>query len=460
MPNGISILDMAKMKSKTVYLCSACGDDHPKWNGQCPSCNEWGTLSEYKVSNKKKFQKNGIKKDSQTLEDILIRDESKRLSVGIPEMDRVLGGGLLSGTLILLGGNPGIGKSTLALQILPAFDQSVLYISAEESESQVGIRAKRLGVNSKNLHLSSENNIDSILDQISIIHPKLVVIDSIQTVFSDELDSLPGSVSQIRECGQRLLQLAKQENISVMIIGHVTKEGIIAGPKMLEHMVDTVLYLEGDDRYDHRILRSVKNRFGTTNEVGIFQMEEKGLIEVNNPSELFLSERQNDITGSVIFSSLEGSRPILVEIQALVSNANFGTPQRNVNGFDYKRLAMLLAVLEKRLGILMGTKDVFINLVGGLKVNDPAADLSVISAVASSANNKLISESVVLIGEVGLGGEVRSVSGLNMRIKEAESLGFKNVIAPSSSVNRITKDFKKIKITGVSNVNEAFQKLF
>ena len=448
------------MKSKTVYLCSACGDDHPKWNGQCPSCNEWGTLSEYKVSNKKQFQKNGIKKDSQKLEDVLIKGESKRLSVGIPEMDRVLGGGLLSGTLILLGGNPGIGKSTLALQILPSFDQAVLYISAEESESQVGLRAQRLGVNSTNLHLSSENNIDSIFNQISIVHPKLVVIDSIQTVFNDELDSLPGSVSQIRECGQRLLQLAKQENISVIIIGHVTKEGIIAGPKMLEHMVDTVLYLEGDDRYDHRILRSAKNRFGTTNEVGIFQMEEKGLIEVNNPSELFLSERQNDITGSVIFSSLEGSRPILVEIQALVSNANFGTPQRNVNGFDYKRLAMLLAVLEKRLGILMGTKDVFINLVGGLKVNDPAADLSVISAVASSANNKLISDSVVLIGEVGLGGEVRSVNGLNVRIKEAESLGFKHVIAPISSVNRIKKDSKKIKVTGVSNVNEAFKKLF
>ena len=451
---------MAKMKSKIVYLCSACGNDHPKWNGQCPSCNEWGTLSEYKVSNKKQFQKNGIKKDSQKLEDVLIKGESKRLSVAIPEMDRVLGGGLLSGTLILLGGNPGIGKSTLALQILPSFDQAVLYISAEESESQVGLRAQRLGVNSTNLHLSSENNIDSILNQISIVHPKLVVIDSIQTVFNDELDSLPGSVSQIRECGQRLLQLAKQENISVIIIGHVTKEGIIAGPKMLEHMVDTVLYLEGDDRYDHRILRSAKNRFGTTNEVGIFQMEEKGLIEVNNPSELFLSERQNDITGSVIFSSLEGSRPILVEIQALVSNANFGTPQRNVNGFDYKRLAMLLAVLEKRLGILMGTKDVFINLVGGLKVNDPAADLSVISAVASSANNKLISDSVVLIGEVGLGGEVRSVNGLNVRIKEAESLGFKHVIAPISSVNRIKKDSKKIKVTGVSNVNEAFKKLF
>ena len=451
---------MAKMKSKIVYLCSACGNDHPKWNGQCPSCNEWGTLSEYKVSNKKQFQKNGIKRDSQKLEDVLIKGESKRLSVGIPEMDRVLGGGLLSGTLILLGGNPGIGKSTLALQILPSFDQAVLYISAEESESQVGLRAQRLGVSSTNLHLSSENNIDSILNQISIVHPKLVVIDSIQTVFNDELDSLPGSVSQIRECGQRLLQLAKQENISVIIIGHVTKEGIIAGPKMLEHMVDTVLYLEGDDRYDHRILRSAKNRFGATNEVGIFQMEEKGLIEVKNPSELFLSERQNDITGSVIFSSLEGSRPILVEIQALVSNANFGTPQRNVNGFDYKRLAMLLAVLEKRLGVLMGTKDVFINLVGGLKINDPAADLSVISAVASSAKNKLISDSIVLIGEVGLGGEVRSVSGLNVRIKEAESLGFKHVIAPLSSVNRIKKDSKKIKVTGVSNVNEAFQKLF
>ncbi len=451
---------MAKMKSKIVYLCSACGNDHPKWNGQCPSCNEWGTLKEYKVSNKKQFQKNGIKRDSQKLEDVLIKGESKRLSVGIPEMDRVLGGGLLSGTLILLGGNPGIGKSTLALQILPSFDQAVLYISAEESESQVGLRAQRLGVSSTNLHLSSENNIDSILNQISIVHPKLVVIDSIQTVFNDELDSLPGSVSQIRECGQRLLQLAKQENISVIIIGHVTKEGIIAGPKMLEHMVDTVLYLEGDDRYDHRILRSVKNRFGATNEVGIFQMEEKGLIEVKNPSELFLSERQNDITGSVIFSSLEGSRPILVEIQALVSNANFGTPQRNVNGFDYKRLAMLLAVLEKRLGVLMGAKDVFINLVGGLKVNDPAADLSVISAVASSAKNKLISDSIVLIGEVGLGGEVRSVSGLNVRIKEAESLGFKHVIAPLSSVNRIKKDSKKIKVTGVSNVNEAFQKLF
>ena len=336
----------------------------------------------------------------------------------------------------------------------------MLYVSAEESEDQVGLRARRLGVNSKTLHLSSENRIEGILDQISLVQSELVVVDSIQTVFSDELDSLPGSVSQIRECGQQLLQLSKQRNIAVIIVGHVTKEGIIAGPKMLEHMVDTVLYLEGDDRHDHRVLRSAKNRFGTTNEVGIFQMEAGGLVEVDNPSELFLAERQDDITGSTIFPSLEGSRPILVEVQALVSNANFGTPQRNVNGFDFKRLAMLLAVLEKRLGTHMGTKDVFVNLVGGLKVDDPAADLAVITAVASGARDKLISESVVLIGEVGLGGEVRSVSRLDARISEAKSLGFKSVIAPAANVKRMKKAPKGIKIFGVSNVGEAFQHLF
>ena len=451
---------MAKIKSKTVYLCSACGNDHPKWNGQCPSCNEWGTLSEYKVSNKKRSRKNGLVKESQTLEDVLTNGEVQRISLGISEMDRVLGGGILPGSLILLGGNPGIGKSTLALQILPAFEKPVLYISAEESEAQVGLRAKRLGVSSKQLHLSAENNIDLILDQVSLVKPELVVMDSIQTIFSDQLDSLPGSVSQISECGQQFLQLAKQQDIAIIIIGHVTKEGVIAGPKMLEHMVDTVLYLEGDDKDDHRILRSAKKRFGTTNEVGIFRMENNGLIEVDNPSELFLSERQNNINGSTIFPSLEGSRPILVDIQALASNANFGTPQRNVNGFDYKRLAMLLAVLEKRLGVQIGTKDVFVNLVGGLKVNDPAADLSVISAVASSVKDQLISDSVVLIGEVGLGGEVRSVSGLDTRINESKSLGFKTIIAPRSNVKRLKDLPKSIEIFGISNVVEAFHKLF
>jgi DNA repair protein RadA/Sms len=308
--------------------------------------------------------------------------------------------------------------------------------------------------------LSSENRIEGILDQISLIKPELVVVDSIQTIFSSELDSLPGSTSQIRECGQQLLQLTKQLNIAVIIIGHVTKEGIIAGPKMLEHMVDTVLYLEGDERHDHRILRSAKNRFGTTNELGIFQMKTNGLVQVDNPSELFLAERQNDITGSTIFPSLEGSRPILVEVQALVSNANFGTPQRNVNGFDFKRLAMLLAVLEKRLGTNMGTKDVFVNLVGGLKVDDPAADLAVITAVASAARDQLLSNSVVLIGEIGLGGEVRSVSRLETRINEAKSLGFKTVIAPAANVKRISKHVKRIKVSGISSVGEAFQILF
>ena len=433
---------MPQLKSKTVYLCSACGNDHPKWHGQCPSCNEWGTLGEFKVSKKRKKGSGGLARDSRKLSDILQGEEVKRIPTGIAEMDRVLGGGLLPGSLILLGGNPGIGKSTLALQILPAFTKPVLYVSAEESEEQIGLRARRLNVNSDSLHLSSENRIEGILDQISLIQPELVVIDSIQTVFSDALDSLPGSVSQIRE------------------FGHVTKEGVIAGPKMLEHMVDVVLYIEGDDRHDHRILRSAKNRFGTSNEVGIFQMESNGLIEVKNPSELFLAERRDDISGSTIFPSLEGSRPILVEVQALVSNANFGTPQRNVNGFDFKRLAMLLAVLEKRLGILMGTKDVFVNLVGGLKIDDPAADLAVITAVASSARDKLLPKSVILIGEVGLGGEVRSVSRLDTRINEAKSLGFKSVIAPTANVKRIKTQPKGIKISGVANVGEAFHLLF
>ena len=451
---------MGQLKSKTVYLCSACGDDHPKWNGQCPSCNEWGTLSEFKVSKKRKENSNGLAQETKNLDDILKDGEIKRISLGIIEVDRVLGGGLLPGSLILLGGNPGIGKSTLAIQVLPAFNNPVLYVSAEESEDQVAIRANRLKVNSKQLHLSSENRIEGILDQVSLVQPELLIIDSIQTIFSDELDSLPGSISQIRECGQQLLQLSKQKGIAVIIIGHVTKEGVIAGPKMLEHMVDTVLYLEGDDRHDHRILRSAKNRFGATNEVGIFHMNENGLVEVENPSELFLAERRNDITGSTIFPSLEGTRPILVEVQALVSNANFGTPQRNVNGFDFKRLAMLLAVLEKRIGTHMGTKDVFINLVGGLKIDDPAADLAVISAVASSSRDKLIKESVVLIGEVGLGGEVRSVSRLKERINEAKSLGFKSVIAPAANLKRMKDRIKGVDITGVTNVGEVFHHLF
>ena len=451
---------MARNKSRTVYLCSSCGQDFPKWNGQCPSCQEWGTLSEYKVSKNQKTSLNGKKKDAQSLEDILHKEEEHRTSVGIKEVDRVLGGGVLSGSMILLGGSPGIGKSTLALQILSPFDQNVLYASAEESEEQIALRAKRLGVLASNIHLCSENRIDEILNHVTLLKPKLLIIDSIQTIFSENIDSLPGSVSQIRECGQKLLQLAKDEKIAILVIGHVTKEGIIAGPKMLEHMVDTVLYLEGDERHDHRILRSVKNRFGTTNEVGIFQMTTNGLDEVKNPSELFLAERRIDITGSTIFPSLEGTRPILVEIQSLVSTANFNAPQRNVNGFDFKRLSMLLAVLEKRMGYKMGMKDVFVNLVGGLKINDPAADLSVISALASSEKDQLINDSVILIGEVGLGGEIRSVTKLEDRLKESIALGFTEVVAPKASIDRLKEKPKGIKLHPVSHVVEAFRIIF
>ena len=451
---------MARNKSRTVYLCSSCGQDFPKWNGQCPSCKEWGTLSEYKVSKNQKTSLNGKKKDAQSLEDILHKKEEYRTSVGIKEVDRVLGGGVLSGSMILLGGSPGIGKSTLALQILSPFDQNVLYASAEESEEQIALRAKRLEVLASNIHLCSENRIDEILNHVTLLKPKLLIIDSIQTIFSENIDSLPGSVSQIRECGQKLLQLAKDEKITILVIGHVTKEGIIAGPKMLEHMVDTVLYLEGDERHDHRILRSVKNRFGTTNEVGIFQMTTNGLDEVKNPSELFLAERRIDITGSTIFPSLEGTRPILVEIQSLVSVANFNAPQRNVNGFDFKRLSMLLAVLEKRMGYKMGMKDVFVNLVGGLKINDPAADLSVISALASSEKDQLINDSVILIGEVGLGGEIRSVTKLEDRLKESIALGFTEVVAPKASIDRLKEKPKGIKLYPVSHVVEAFRIIF
>ena len=296
-----------------------------------------------------------------------------------------------------MGGSPGVGKSTLALHVCSGIDRKALYISAEESEEQVALRARRLGVNPNQLFLSGENELDGIISHIDRIQPELVIVDSIQTVMNSGLDSLPGSPSQIRDCGQRLLEISKQKNVTILIVGHVTKEGTIAGPKMLEHMVDTVLYMEGDDRYDHRILRSAKNRFGATHEVGIFNMDSEGLKEVGNPSEMFLAERSVNIPGTSIYPSLEGTRPILVEVQALVSNANFGTPQRNVNGFDYKRLAMLIAVLEKRIGLAKGSKDVFVNLVGGLRVDDPAADLSIISSIASSTMDKPVEENIVLL---------------------------------------------------------------
>ena len=375
------------------------------------------------------------------------------------EADRVLGGGLLPGSLLLLGGSPGVGKSTLALHICSGVNKPILYVSAEESEEQVAIRAKRISVKPDNLHLSSENDLNGILMHIDRISPAMVIIDSIQTIVNSDLDSLPGSPSQIRDCGQKFLEVSKQNNVIIMIIGHVTKEGTIAGPKMLEHMVDTVLYLEGDDRYEHRILRAAKNRFGATNEVGIFHMNEDGLNEVSNPSEMFLSERSKNIPGTCIYPSLEGTRPILIEVQALVSTANFGTPQRNVNGFDLRRLSMLLAVLEKRMELVMGIKDVFINLVGGLKVDDPAADLSILCAIASSFMDKSIDETIVFVGEIGLAGEIRSISRLGHRLAEVSALGFSGAVVPSASMNgKLEKH--NLKIYPVDTVRQAFDILF
>ena len=449
---------MPKIKTKTVYLCSSCGDDHPKWNGQCPSCNEWGTLSEFKVSKDRKIINQKSEKPID-LKSAYNTPQLERFLTKINEIDRVLGGGILPGSIILLGGNPGIGKSTLALQLLSKLKKISLYVSAEESKDQVAIRADRLLIDSSHVHISSENNIDYILDQCVQLKPSLLIIDSIQTIYNDRLDALPGSVSQIRECGQQLLQFAKQNNTSILIIGHVTKEGTIAGPKMLEHMVDTVLYLEGDDRQDHRILRSDKNRFGNTHEVGIFQMEVNGLTEVSNPSELFLSERQNKAPGSSIFPSVEGTRPILLEVQALVADSNFSTSQRNINGIDFKRLSMILAVLEKRLGLHLSKKDVFVNIVGGLKIEDPAIDLAVIGAIASSYNEKILNQALAVFGEVGLGGEIRSVTKVENRINEAQSLGFSQIIIPKSNFDRLKRDSKS-NVIGVSNVGEALHRMF
>jgi DNA repair protein RadA/Sms len=449
---------MAQFKTKTAYLCSACGDDFPKWHGQCPSCKEWSTLSEFKVSGKKNGRTT-TPRDSKNLSDVLSAEQKDRIPTGLGEADCVLGGGLLPGSLILLGGSPGVGKSTLALHVCSGIDRKALYISAEESEEQVALRARRLGVNPNQLFLSGENELDGIISHIDRIQPELVIVDSIQTIMNSGLDSLPGSPSQIRDCGQRLLEISKQKNVTILIVGHVTKEGTIAGPKMLEHMVDTVLYMEGDDRYDHRILRSAKNRFGATHEVGIFNMDSEGLKEVGNPSEMFLAERSVNIPGTSIYPSLEGTRPILVEVQALVSNANFGTPQRNVNGFDYKRLGMLIAVLEKRIGLAMGSKDVFVNLVGGLRVDDPAADLSIISSIASSTMDKPVEENIVLLGEVGLAGEIRSISKLEHRLAEASALGFKTAIIPSASVNEKLRKIK-IDLQPVKFVKDAFRILF
>ena len=448
---------MAKASIKTVFLCSECGNDFSKWHGKCPACNEWGTLKEYTPpAGGQRGKGRANIPPLLSLEDILTNGDSERATTGISELDRVLGGGFLRGSVVLLGGNPGIGKSTLALQAAAAVGGTTLYVSAEESQEQIALRAKRLGASGEKVSITSENRWEGIEEQISLLKPEYFVIDSIQTIFTERGDALPGAISQVRECGQKILDVCKSRGTTAIIIGHVTKEGVIAGPRMLEHMVDTVLYLEGDTRHDYRLLRAEKNRFGSTNEVGVFEMTGEGMREVKNPSEMFLAERQSDAAGSAVFPSMEGTRPILVEIQALVSNASFGTPQRNVTGFDLRRLSMLLAVLEKRLGVIVGTSDVFVNVVGGMRIDEPAADLAVISAVASSKKDQAVPSDTVLMGEIGLAGELRSIAGMDGRLKEAKRLGFKQAVVPHKGAKKV----QGLHLTTCRTVSEAFKAIF
>jgi len=422
-------------KEKTYFECGSCGHLSPKWLGVCPGCEEWNTFSEKKIV-KEHTKKHKI--DISSPGDAAIRlsevklGNRERISTNLQEFDRVLGGGLTRGSFSLLGGDPGIGKSTLMLQVAhkcPGL--KILYIAGEESASQIKQRARRIGLNGDNLYVSSSTEVKHVINQARSVLPDLLVIDSIQTLFSDELSSLPGSVQQVRECSAMLQQIAKKENITTLMIGHVTKEGDIAGPRILEHMVDTVLQFEGDKNHLYRLLRCVKNRFGPAQEVGVFEMKEGGLEEVSNPSALFLSDTTNDVSGNSITCIMEGTRPILVEVQALVSPSSYGTPQRTASGFDQRRLSLLIAVLEKRAGLSYTGQDVYLNIAGGLKISDPAADLAVVSALVSSLKDRVVDSSTLFIGEVGLGGEVRKVSFPEQRLREAAKMGMKKAVTPN-----------------------------
>jgi DNA repair protein RadA/Sms len=445
-------------KTKIKYICSNCGFESLKWLGKCPECDSWNTLSEEIVEVSKKTLQS-IKKDSKIykLDDISAQEED-RILTKISEFDRVLGGGLMPGSVILLAGDPGIGKSTLALQSTAFINDTVLYVSGEESEKQIKLRSSRLNIISDSLFILSETELNQILSIADKIKPKVVFIDSIQTVYKNHLENSPGTITQIRECTVSLIEYAKTKNVVVILIGHVNKEGNIAGPKILEHMVDTVIQFEGELNHSFRILRANKNRFGSTNEIGVFEMRENGLKEVENPSELFLSEREKAIPGSVVTAMIEGSRPILIEVQALVTPSNYGYPQRVSNGFDQRRLSILLAVLEKRCGLRVSATNVFINIVGGIKITEPAADLAVCMSIASSIRDQSIDSQTMLIGEVGLGGELRSVSSIDKRIAEAEKLGFNNVFLPSNNLKGLNKS-EKIKTTALESLNQAIEKL-
>ena len=444
-------------KIKTVFFCQNCGYESSKWMGQCPGCKQWNTMAEETV---KAQAKSAVRVTNEytkpmALSEIVMTKED-RADTHIGELNRVLGGGLVQGSLILVGGDPGIGKSTLLLQVagnLSGDKRDVLYISGEESLRQIKLRAERIGSFSDSLKFLCETNLSTIEETITRTKPSVIIIDSIQTMFNENVSSAPGSVSQVRESTAVLLRIAKSMNITVFIVGHVTKEGQVAGPRVLEHMVDTVLYFEGDRHASYRILRAVKNRFGSTNEIGVFEMQEQGLVEVSNPSEFMLEGRPENASGSIVTCSVEGTRPILIEVQALVTRTNFGFP----NGTDYNRVNLLMAVLEKRIGLSLGDFDAYINLAGGMKIAEPSLDLGICLAIISSFRNKPISDDVIAFGEVGLSGEVRSVNMAESRVLEAQKMGFKTCIVPKALESKLKKSYSDIEIIGVSSVADAMK---
>ncbi len=448
---------MAKAK-KSIYFCQNCGHEESKWLGQCPMCREWNTFVEEKVTvSKGTAAKNTVREAEVVTLSSVSTDQEDRMKTEIEELDRVLGGGVVPGSLVLVGGDPGIGKSTLLLQVckrLSDQERKVLYISGEESLKQIKLRANRMGTFSDHLLLLCETNLETIRQVIERERPAVAVIDSIQTMYSEEVTAAPGSVSQVREATNTLMQIAKGLNITIFIVGHVTKEGTVAGPRVLEHMVDTVLYFEGDRHASYRILRGVKNRFGSTNEIGVFEMRETGLEEVPNPSEYMLNGRPEDASGSVVACSMEGTRPILMEIQALVCRSNFGMPRRTAAGTDYNRVNLLMAVLEKRVGLPLSNYDAYINIAGGIRMNEPAIDLGIVMAIVSSYKNQPISPGTIVFGEVGLSGEVRAVSMPEQRVAEARKLGFKTCIMPQVSKDMLKKT-DGIEVIGVKSVNQA-----
>ena len=449
---------MAKGKQKTTFFCKECGFESPKWLGQCPGCKEWDSFVEEPVVKTAAGRSVTVTehREPSKLSEIVTNDEVRTLT-GIGELDRVLGGGIVTGSLVLVGGDPGIGKSTLLLQMckqLAEAGKDVLYVSGEESVKQIKMRADRLGTFQKELFLLSETDLDIVTEVIGRKKPEIVIIDSIQTMYREEIGSAPGSVSQVRETTSTLMRLAKSLPVSIFIVGHVTKEGVVAGPRVLEHMVDTVLYFEGDGGASYRFLRGVKNRFGSTDEIGVFEMRDEGLAEVENPSEFMLSGKPEGASGSVVACSMEGTRPILLEIQALVCHSNFGMPRRTAAGTDFNRVNLLMAVLEKRLGLSLGNCDAYINIAGGIRMNEPAIDLGIVMALVSSYRNRPIDEKTIVFGEVGLSGEVRAVNMPEQRVAEAKKLGFETCILPEVCMKTV-KDVKGIKLLGVKSVNEA-----